>query len=183
MSKKDKDKEKAAANPEPKKEQTQAQDVSEQETPKEENNQISDLMDEIEAVKQAHVRTLAEYDNYRKRSTREKQAAYADAKAACLTQLLPVLDNFDRALSAQDSDFESFKKGMEMIHNDFNVILEKLGVESFGEVGEKFDPNIHNGVMHIEDENLDESVIAEVLSKGYRLSDKILRPAMVKVAN
>lgn len=138
---------------------------------------------ELAAAKEAHIRTLAEYDNYRKRSTREKEAAYGDSKAACLSELLPVLDNFDRALATGDSDIESFKKGMEMIYTNLTDILTKLGVEAFGEKGEAFDPNIHNGVMHVENEELGENVISEVFSKGYRIGDRILRPAMVQVAN
>ena len=138
---------------------------------------------ELAAAKEAHIRTLAEYDNYRKRSTREKEALYGDAKAAALTELLPVLDNFERALSTQDADAESLKKGMDMIYSGFCETLKKLGVETFGEAGDAFDPNIHNAVMHIEDEALGENVIAAVFSKGYKLGDRILRPAMVQVAN
>ena len=141
------------------------------------------LETELAAAKEAHIRTLAEYDNYRKRSTREKQALYGDAKADALTQLLPVLDNFERALAAPDADAESLKKGMEMIYGGFQETLKKLGVEAFGEAGEPFDPNIHNAVMHLEDEALGENVIAAVFSKGYKLGDRILRPAMVQVAN
>ena len=94
-----------------------------------------------------------------------------------------MLDNFDRALATGDSDIESFKKGMEMIYTNLTDILTKLGVEAFGEKGEAFDPNIHNGVMHVENEELGENVISEVFSKGYRIGDRILRPAMVQVAN
>ena len=146
-------------------------------------DKTAELEKELAASKEAHMRTLAEYDNYRKRSTREKEAAYGDSKAACLSELLPVLDNFDRALETTDSDFDSFKKGMEMIYTSFTDILTKLGVEAFGEKGESFDPNIHNGVMHIENEEMEENVISEVFSKGYRIGDRILRPAMVQVAN
>lgn len=149
----------------------------------EENSREKELEKELAAAKEAHIRTLAEYDNYRKRSTKEKEALYGDAKAASLAQLLPVFDNFDRALATTDSDFDSFKKGMEMIYANLCDLFTKLGVEPFGEIGETFDPNIHNGVMHIEDEEFEENVIAEVFSKGYRLGDRILRPAMVKVAN
>lgn len=147
------------------------------------DDKTAELEKELAAAKEAHIRTLAEYDNYRKRSTREKEAAYGDSKAACLSELLPVLDNFDRALATGDSDIESFKKGMEMIYTNLTDILTKLGVEAFGEKGESFDPNIHNGVMHIENEELGENVISEVFSKGYRIGDRILRPAMVQVAN
>ena len=141
------------------------------------------LTKELAAAKEAHIRTLAEYDNYRKRSTKEKQAAYGDAKADCIKELLPMMDNFERAIAAEATDVEGFKKGVEMIFKNFTDVLSKLGVEAFGEKGEKFDPNIHNGVMHIEDEELPENSVAEVFSKGYKLGDRILRPAMVKVAN
>ena len=138
---------------------------------------------ELAAAKEAHIRTLAEYDNSRKRSTREKEAAYGDAKAAALKELLPVLDNFDRALAAPDADAETLRKGLEMISGNLWNILEKLGVEAFGKVGEPFDPNIHNAVMHTEDESKGENEIAAVFSKGYRLGERILRPAMVQVVN
>ena len=141
------------------------------------------LQKELAASKEAHIRTLEEYDNYRKRSTKEKQAAYGDAKADCIKELLPMMDNFERAIAAEATDVEGFKKGVEMIFKNFGDVLSKLGVEAFGEKGEKFDPNIHNGVMHIEDEELPENSVAEVFSKGYKLGDRILRPAMVKVAN
>ena len=148
-----------------------------------EEDKAAALEAELAAAKEAHIRTLAEYDNYRKRSTREKQALYGDAKADALTQLLGVLDNFERALAAPDADAESLKKGMEMIFAGFQETLKKLGVEAFGEVGDPFDPNVHNAVMHVEDESLGENVVAAVFSKGYKLGDRILRPAMVQVAN
>ncbi len=153
------------------------------EAPDEKELKIAELEKDLAASKEAHVRTLAEYDNYRKRTTKEKDSIYSNATAACMTELLPVLDNFDRALSVTDSDVEAYKKGMEMINTSFLEILKKLGVEAFGKVGEEFDPNFHNAVMHIEDEAMDKNVIAEVFSKGYKLGDKLLRPAMVKVAN
>ena len=142
-----------------------------------------ELEKELAAAKEAHIRTLAEYDNYRKRTAKEKEGIYGDAKADCMKSLLGVLDNFDRALSVDNSDFESYKKGVEMIYTNFCEILSGLGVEAFGEAGETFDPNFHNGVMHIEDEALGENVIAQVFSKGYKIGDRVLRPAMVQVAN
>lgn len=156
-----------------------------EETEKEDEIQkkFAELEKELAASKEAHIRTLAEYDNYRKRTAKEKEASYGDAKASTISELLPVLDNFDRALGVDSSDFESYKKGVEMIYQSFTEILEKLGAESFGKKGEQFDPNIHNGVMHVEDEAFGENEIAEVFSKGYRLGERILRPAMVKVAN
>lgn len=163
--------------------EAQAEEQPEETASSPESEKLKELEKELAAAKEAHIRTLAEYDNYRKRSTREKEAAYGDSKASCLAELLPVLDNFDRALGTTDSDFESFKKGMDMIYTSFLDILTKLGVEAFGEKGDSFDPNIHNGVMHVDDEELGENTIAEVFSKGYKLGDRILRHAMVKVAN
>ena len=129
------------------------------------------------------LRTLAEYDNYRKRSVREKEQAYADSKAAVLTEFLPVLDNFERAQAGTDASYEDYRKGVEMIFSQLAACFEKLGAESFGEVGDVFDPNIHNAVMHTEDESAEENTIAQVFSKGYKLGDKILRPAVVQVVN
>lgn len=171
-----------------KKEEPQQEEIIAEETAKEEvvdesAEKIAALEKELAASKEAHVRTLAEYDNYRKRSTKEKESIYTDAKAMCLTELLGVVDNFERALSVSDSDFESYKKGTEMIYTNLMEIFKKLGVEVFGEAGEEFDPNFHNGVMHIDDPELAENVIAEVFAKGYKLGDKVLRPATVKVAN
>ncbi len=148
-----------------------------------ENADIEALKKELDAAKQAHIRTLAEYDNFRKRSAREKEGTWIEAKASCVSELLPMLDNFERALGVSDSDLDSYKKGVEMIYQGFNETLKKLGVEAFGEEGDSFDPNFHSAVMHIDDENLGENVLAQVFSKGYKIGDKVLRPAMVKVAN
>ena len=160
-------------------EEVKAEDTVAEETPSKE----VELEKELAATREAHIRTLAEYDNYRKRTAKEKEGIYGDAKADCMKSLLGVLDNFDRALSVDNSDFESYKKGVEMIYTNFCEILSGLGVEAFGEAGETFDPNFHNGVMHIEDEALGENVIAQVFSKGYKIGDRVLRPAMVQVAN
>ena len=149
----------------------------------EKDSKIEELEKDLAAAKEAHIRTLAEYDNYRKRTAKEKEGIWIDAKAVCLAELLPMLDNFDRALGVTDSDFESYKKGVEMIYQGFCETLKKLGVEAFGEEGDEFDPNFHSAVMHVEDEALGENVLAQVFSKGYKLGEKVLRPAMVKVAN
>lgn len=173
-----------AKKEEPLQEETKTQDTAAQEAAADEKaEKISELEKELAASKEAHIRTLAEYDNYRKRSTKEKEGIYADAKAVCMTELLGVIDNFERALDVKDSDFESYKKGVEIIYTNLIETFKKLGVESFGEKGEEFDPNFHNGVMHVDDPELAENVIADVFSKGYKLGDKVLRPAMVKVAN
>jgi molecular chaperone GrpE len=149
----------------------------------EENSKLAEVEKDLAAAREAHIRTLAEYDNYRKRTAKEKEATWIDAKASCVAELLPVLDNFDRALGVTDSDFESYKKGVEMIYQGFCDTLKKLGVEAFGEEGDEFDPNFHSAVMHVDDESLGENVLAQVFSKGYKIGEKVLRPAMVKVAN
>lgn len=173
-----------AKKEEPLQEEIKAEESTAQETAVDENaEKISELEKELAASKEAHIRTLAEYDNYRKRSTKEKEGIYTDAKAVCMTELLGVVDNFERALDIKDSDFESYKKGVEIIYTNLMDTFKKLGVEAFGEAGEDFDPNFHNGVMHIDDPEKAENVIAEVFSKGYKLGEKVLRPAMVKVAN
>lgn len=128
------------------------------------------------------MRTLAEYDNYRKRSAKERESIYPEAKAAVLTDFLPVLDNFTRAMETQCAD-PDFKKGMEMIYTAFLETLHKQGVEEMGAAGEPFDPNLHNAVMHVEDDTFPEGSICEVFQKGYRMGEKVLRCAMVKVAN
>ena len=155
---------------------------NEGESEPEQPSKEEELEKELAAAKEAHIRTLAEYDNYRKRSVKEKEAAYNDSKANVLKEFLPVIDNFERALNA-DNDFDALKKGMDMIYSNFTALFEKLGVEAFGEPGDSFDPNIHNAVMHIEDEEHGENEIVQVFSKGYKLGDRIIRPAMVQVAN
>ena len=168
---------------EPQQEEIKVDEAVTEEVRDEAAEKTAELEKELAASKEAHIRTLAEYDNYRKRSTKEKEGIYADAKAVCMSELLGVIDNFERALAVTDSDLESFRKGTEMIYTNLMDTFKKLGVEAFGEAGEEFDPNFHNGVMHIDDPELAENVIAEVFSKGYKLGDKVLRPAMVKVAN
>lgn len=129
------------------------------------------------------LRICAEYDNFRKRSVKEKQDAYALSKSDVIKELLPVLDNFDRAANNKDSNFEDYKKGIDLIFTQFGEILKKLGVEAYGERGEDFDPNIHNAVMTVEDDELGENQIAAVFSKGYKMGDRIIREAVVQVAN
>lgn len=172
MAKKDKEQEVVETAEEVQTEETASQDAG-----------VAELHKELAAAKEAHIRTLAEYDNFRKRSAREKEGTWLEAKASCLGELLPILDNFDRALGVTDSDFESYKKGVEMIYQGFTETLKKLGVEAFGEEGDEFDPNFHSAVMHVDDDALGENVLAQVFSKGYKIGDKVLRPAMVKVAN
>ena len=130
----------------------------------------------------AYLRLLAEYDNYRKRSQREKDALYADIRADTLKQFLPVYDNLVRALNQSTAD-EAYRRGVEMIMAQFNQTLEKLGVEKIESLGKTFDPALHNAVMHVDDETKGENEIVEVFQEGFRLGDKVIRFAMVKVAN
>ncbi len=146
-------------------------------------NEIEALTNELAALKDSHLRTLAEYDNFRKRSQREKEATYTDAKANTLKMLLPVLDNFDRAAENKTDDIEVYRKGIEMTLTQLGDILKNLEVEAFGEVGDEFDPNIHSAVMTVENPDLPENSVAGVFEKGYRMGDRILRFATVQVTN
>ena len=145
--------------------------------------EVEALKKELADAKDSHLRSLAEYDNFRKRSQREKDAVYGDAKANTLALLLPVIDNFDRAAENKTDDPEVYKKGIEMIISQFSDILKRLEVERFGEVGDEFDPNMHNAVMHVENDELPANTIAAVFEKGYKMGDRILRFATVQVAN
>ena len=144
---------------------------------------------ELDSVKQqlakehdGYLRLAAEYDNFRKRSQKEKESLYTDIRSETVEKFLPVYDNLERAL-AQETQDAAFKKGVEMTMNQLVSVMEKLGVVSFGAAGEAFDPQLHNAVMHVEDEALGENVIAEVFQKGFKVGDKVVRFAMVKVAN
>ena len=138
--------------------------------------------DELAAEKDKYLRLCAEYDNFRKRSQKEKDAIYADVRANTLTSFLPVYDNLVRALN-QPTEDEAYKKGVEMTLNGLREVMKNLGVEEFGEAGELFDPNRHNAVMHVERDDLGESVIAQVFQKGFAVGDRVIRFAMVQVAN
>ncbi len=129
------------------------------------------------------LRICAEYDNFRKRSQKEKQDIYSSSRADVFKDLLPVFDNFDRAAQNKGAGLEDYSKGIDLIFQQFAEILKKNGVESFGAPGDEFDPNIHNAVMSVEDENFGENTVAEVFSKGYKLGDRVIREAVVKVAN
>ncbi|MFR8001812.1 MAG: nucleotide exchange factor GrpE [Hydrogeniiclostridium sp.] len=144
---------------------------------------IHELEEALSKQKDQFLRTAAEYDNYRKRSEREKAAVYADATAAAILEILPVEDNLERALAQKECSVEDLRKGVEMVQAQMKSCLEKLGVSEMGAEGESFDPAIHNAVMHIEDENLGENVIVQVLQKGYKIGEKVVRHAMVQVAN
>lgn len=147
------------------------------------SEELKKLRDDYNALNDRYLRTLAEYDNFRKRTQKDLDSRVSNTKVDVLSKILPVVDNFERAAFNADADAESYRKGIEMTVKQFMEILKNIGVEEFGAAGEQFDPNIHNGVMHVEDENFGENEIADVFMKGYRLGDKIIRPATVKVAN
>lgn len=134
------------------------------------------------ALNDKYLRLCDEYDNFRRRSQKEKDSLYGDVKADTLLKFLPVYDNLVRALNTPTQD-EAFRKGVEMTMNQFNTTMEKLGVTKIDSLGEKFDPALHNAVMHVEDEEKGENEIVEVFQEGFRLGDKVIRFAMVKVAN
>lgn len=147
------------------------------------DKRIKELEEELKKQKDLFLRTAAEYENYRKRTEREKAMIYSDATGVAISAILPIADNLERAINIEDASAEDYQKGFEMIAKQFSDSLGKLSVESFGEKGDAFDPDIHNAVSHIEDDSMGEGVIAEVFQKGYKVNDKIIRHAMVSVAN
>ena len=158
--------------------QTDQQHSSEQQEPSEEEK----LKKELEESKDKYLRLMAEYDNFRKRSAKERLELSATVKGNTIGEILPVFDNFERALAAETQD-TNYKAGVEMIFKQFGDMLTKLGVEIIDPIGQTFDPNIANAVNQIEDENLGENEVAQVFQKGYKIGDKVIRYAMVVVAN
>ena len=155
------------------------------ETPAEETPEVPEVNpfeEKYNAEHDAHLRLAAEYDNFRKRTIKEKEASYGNGKADAVAKMLPVYDNLERALNQETSD-TAYKKGVEMTMNELVKIFTSLGVEIFGNVGDEFDPNLHNAVMHIENEELPENSISAVFQKGFKIGDKVVRFAMVQVAN
>ena len=169
------------------KKETPVEEVVEEtvETPVEEAPEapeVNPFEEKYNAEHDAHLRLAAEYDNFRKRTIKEKEASYGNGKADAVAKMLPVYDNLERALNQETSD-AAYKKGMEMTMNELVKIFTSLGVEIFGNVGDEFDPNLHNAVMHIENEELPENSISAVFQKGFKIGDKVVRFAMVQVAN
>ena len=169
------------------KKETPVEEVVEEtvETPVEEAPEAPEanpFEEKYNAEHDAHLRLAAEYDNFRKRTIKEKEASYGNGKADAVAKMLPVYDNLERALNQETSD-AAYKKGVEMTMNELVKIFTSLGVEIFGNVGDQFDPNLHNAVMHIENEELPENSISAVFQKGFKIGDKVVRHAMVKVAN
>lgn len=199
MSRKDKEKKAPEAeeglNPEAEKTEapvgeTPAEEAPKEEAPKEKapreeasgESELEKAQKALAAEHDQYLRLAAEYDNFRKRSRKEKEALYADVKVETVAKFLPVFDNLERALANETAD-EAYKKGVELIMTELRKIMSGLGVEEFGETGDAFDPNAHNAVMHVENEELGENVIAQVFQKGFRIGEKVIRHAVVQVAN
>ena len=156
-------------------------EVTEEVTP-EAAPEVDPWEEKYNAERDAHLRVAAEFDNFRKRTIKEKEASYGNGKADAVAKMLPVYDNLERALN-QPTEDAAYKKGVELTMNELVKILTGLGVEIFGNVGETFDPNLHNAVMHIESEDMGENVIEQVFQKGFKIGEKVVRFAMVQVAN
>ncbi len=140
-------------------------------------------MEEVyDSLLKKYLSLTVEYENFRKRSQKEKEAVYPDAVASTVEKFLQVVDNFERAMEFETQDKE-YKKGVDLIYSSLMDTLNKLQVESYAKVGDPFQPEIHNAVMHIEDENFEENVISQVFQKGYKIGEKVVRHAMVQVAN
>ena len=176
----------------PKKDKKEKENVTEEvieetaqvqeEVPAEEVPEVNPFEEKYNAEHEAHLRLAAEYDNFRKRTAKEKESSYSNGKADAVAKMLPVYDNLERALNQETTD-AAFKKGVEMTMAELVKIFTSLGVEIFGNVGDQFDPNLHNAVMHIENEDLGENSISAVFQKGFKIGDKVVRFAMVQVAN
>ena len=144
--------------------------------------EVESLNSQMAQQEDKYLRLAAEYDNYRRRTAKEKESIWSEAKADAAVAFLPVYDNLERALK-QDTADEAYKKGVEMTMNQLKSVLEKLGITEIEAQGKPFDPTLHNAVMHVEDESLGENTVAEVFQAGFKLGDKVIRFAMVKVAN
>ena len=160
-------------------EETPVEEVAEEviETP-----EVNPWEEKYNLERDAHLRVAAEFDNFRKRTIKEKEASYGNGKADAVARMLPIYDNLERALNQETAD-AAYKKGVELTMNELLKIFGTLGVEVFGNVGDEFDPNLHNAVMHIDSDELAENTISQVFQKGFKIGEKVVRFAMVQVAN
>ena len=184
MAKKDKQDQKTPVEEEkqiPPEQETEAAEAA-QDTQTPEAPQADPWEEKYKTEHDSYLRLAADYDNYRKRTIKEKEASYSGGKSDAVAKLLPIYDNLERALN-QPTEDAAYKKGVEMTMNELVKILGTLGVEIFGNAGDAFDPNLHNAVMHVEQEGVEENTIVQVFQKGFKLGDKIVRFAMVQVAN
>ena len=166
----------------PAEETVETPEITEEVTETPETPEVNPWDEKYNAEHDSFLRLAADYDNFRKRTVKEKEASYGNGRADTIGKLLPVYDNLERALN-QPTEDAAYKKGVEMTMNELVKILAGMGVEIFGERGDTFDPNLHNAVMHIDDESLEENTISQVFQKGFKLGDKVIRFAMVQVAN
>ena len=160
-------------------EETPVEEVAEEVT---ETPEVNPWEEKYNAERDAHLRVAAEFDNFRKRTIKEKEASYGNGKADAVAKMLPIYDNLERALNQETAD-AAYKKGVELTMNELLKIFGTLGVEVFGNVGDGFDPNLHNAVMHIDSDELGENTISQVFQKGFKIGEKVVRFAMVQVAN
>ncbi len=193
MSKQEKEKQSETPIPEeetaaPAPEAEEAEETSAGETAPQEDGEppqgpgAEELQEQLKQQADKYLRLFAEFDNYRKRTVKEKQAAWSEAKAETAAAFLPVYDNLERALKQETSD-EAYKRGVEMTMNQLREVLSKLGIQEIPALGQPFDPNLHNAVMHVDDESLEENTVVEVFQAGFMAGEKVIRFAMVKVAN
>lgn len=168
--------------PETENQSATSEDTKSSEAAPEEKSPADDCAAKVQAEHDRYLRLAAEYDNYRKRSARERESIYSDVRADTVTKFLPVYDNLVRALEQSTAD-EAYRKGVEMIMTQFKDILGRLGVTEIESVGQTFDPALHNAVMHDVDEEQGENIIVQELQKGFKMGDKVIRFAMVKVVN
>ena len=170
-----------------KQQETPVEEIAEETAPEvteevTETPEVNPWEEKYNAEHDSYLRLAADFDNFRKRTVKEKEASYGNGRADTIGKLLPVYDNLERALN-QPTEDAAYKKGVEMTMNELVKIFSGMGVEIFGNPGDAFDPNLHNAVMHIDDENLAENTISMVFQKGFKLGDKVIRFAMVQVAN
>ena len=182
MAKKETEEVKKEAAPEETPNQAAGETPKEQTPEQPKQPEVNPWEEKYNSEHDARLRLAAEYDNFRKRTSKEKEQSYGNGKADAVTKMLPIYDNLERALN-QPTEDAAYKKGVEMTMTELLKILGSLGVEVFGQVGDAFDPNLHNAVMHLDSEEHDENVITQVFQKGFKMGDKIVRFAMVQVAN
>ena len=159
-------------------------EATEQEDTKAAEKEDTKAAEKIAALQDQVLRQMAEFDNFRKRTEKEKEQSFSNGAASVVEKLLPIIDNFERAIASRKEDTDAaYADGVEMIYKQFNTVLEGLGIKAIEAVGKEFDPSLHNAVMHIDDENYGENEVVEELQKGYTYGDTVLRHSMVKVAN
>ena len=159
-------------------------EATEQEDTKASEKEDTKAAEKIAALQDQVLRQMAEFDNFRKRTEKEKEQSFSNGAASVVEKLLPIIDNFERAIASRKEDTDAaYADGVEMIYKQFNTVLEGLGIKAIEAVGKEFDPSLHNAVMHIDDENYGENEVVEELQKGYTYGDTVLRHSMVKVAN